>query len=79
MLGYKLQNGNIGLGALMGLAGLEGVDAYLVARRLQALLDGHLVEWAHVGVRHDDGAAPPAVARTYGPACSSKNVPTCTW
>ena len=39
----------------MGLTGLEGADAHLVARRLQTLLNGHLVERAHVGVRHDDG------------------------
>ena len=31
VLGHKLQNGNIGFGALMGLAGLEGADAHFVA------------------------------------------------
>ena len=31
VLGHKLQNGNIGFCALMGLAGLEGADAHLVA------------------------------------------------
>ena len=31
VLGHKLQNGDVGLGALMGLAGLEGADAHLVA------------------------------------------------
>ena len=31
MLGHKLQNGNVGLGALVCLAGLEGADAYLIA------------------------------------------------
>ena len=56
MLGHKLQNGNIGLGTLMGLAGLEGADAHLVACGFEALLNGHLVEGAYVGVRHDDGA-----------------------
>jgi len=31
VLGNKLQNGNVGLGTLMGLAGLEGAYAHLVA------------------------------------------------
>ena len=31
VLGHKLQNGNIGFGALMGLACFEGADAHLVA------------------------------------------------
>ena len=56
VLGNKLQNGNVGLGALMGLAGLEGADTHLVTRGLQALLNRHLVERTYVGVRHDDGA-----------------------
>ena len=31
VLGHKLQNGNIGFGALVCFAGLEGADAYLIA------------------------------------------------
>ena len=31
VFGHKLENGNVGLGALVCLAGLEGADAYLIA------------------------------------------------
>ena len=56
VLGHKLQDVDVGLGALVGLAGLEGADTHRIARSLQALLNGHLVERAHVGVCHNDGA-----------------------
>ena len=31
VLGHKLQNGNVGLGALVCLTGLEGADTHFVA------------------------------------------------